>query len=167
MYRIAPMDDIPISPESPLFAAGRGANETADDAMDYAEKVMEVAAVFGGAEAAAALLAGGGAELGAGAAAAGGATVGSAVVGSFAAGYGIGTTIDEWTGASDKLSTAAVDVNRERARRRERLGRCRRGMGSGRPPGGRRGRRVGNRHVRHEQRRSGRGPTRRRGISGW
>jgi hypothetical protein len=109
------MDDIPTSPEELLFAAGRGANETADEAMDYAEKVMEVAAVFGGEEAAAAFLAGGGAELGAGAAAAGGATVGAAVVGSFAAGYGIGTKIDEWTGASDKLSTAAVDVDPERA----------------------------------------------------
>jgi len=109
------MDDIPTSPEEALFAAGKGANETADTAMDYSEKVMEVAAVFGGEEAAAAFLAGTGAELGAGAAAAGGATVGAAVVGSFAAGYGIGTKIDEWTGASDKLSTAAVDVNPERA----------------------------------------------------
>jgi hypothetical protein len=109
------MDDIPTSPEEALFAAGRGANETADEAMDYSEKVMGGAALFGGGEGAAALLAGGGAELGAGAAAAGGATIGAAVVGSFAAGYGIGTKIDEWTGASDKLSTAAVDVDPERA----------------------------------------------------
>src|SRR6266581_5326097 len=86
-----PMDDIPTSPEEALFAAGKGANETADTAMDYSEKVMGVAAAFGGEEAAAAFLAGTGAELGAGAAAAGGATIGAAVVGSFAAGYGIGT----------------------------------------------------------------------------
>jgi hypothetical protein len=109
------VDEIPTSPEEVLFAAGKGANETADQAMDYSEKVMGGAAVFGGEEAAGALLAGGGAELGAGAAAAGGATIGAAVVGSFAAGYGIGTKIDEWTGASDKLSTAAVDANPELA----------------------------------------------------
>ena len=109
------MDDIPTSPEEALFAAGKGANETADEAMDYSEKVRGGAALFGGEGAAASLLAGGGAELGAGAAAAGGATIGAAVVGSFAAGYGIGTKINEWTGASDTLSTAAVDANPERA----------------------------------------------------
>ena len=109
------MDEIPTSPEELLFAAGKGANETADQAMDYSEKVMGGAAVFGGGEAAGTILAGGAAELGAGAAAAGGATIGAAVVGSFAAGYGIGTKIDEWTGASDKLSSAAVDANPELA----------------------------------------------------
>lgn len=40
---------------------------------------------------------------------------GSSVVDAFKEGYDIGTKIDQATGASDKLSTAAVDADPERA----------------------------------------------------
>jgi hypothetical protein len=40
---------------------------------------------------------------------------GGKVVGAFETGYEIGTKIDQATGASDKLSTAAVDADPERA----------------------------------------------------
>ena len=40
---------------------------------------------------------------------------GGKVVDAFEAGYDIGTKIDQATGASDKLSTAAVDADPERA----------------------------------------------------
>ena len=40
---------------------------------------------------------------------------GGSVVGAFEEGYKVGTQIDQATGASDKLSTAAVDADPERA----------------------------------------------------
>jgi hypothetical protein len=43
-------------------------------------------------------------------------SAGESVVGAFEKGYEIGTQIDQATGASDKLSTAAVDADPERAK---------------------------------------------------
>jgi hypothetical protein len=83
------------------------------------EAVARAASMTGGASAAAdAVLAGGAAAegLSAGAAAVGVGTAAAGVVGAFATGYWVGTQIDEATGASDALSTAAVDADPELAR---------------------------------------------------
>ncbi len=82
------------------------------------EGVARAASMTGGVGAAAdAVLAGGAAAegLSAGAAAVGGAGVAAGVVGAFATGYWVGEKIDDLTGASDKLSTAAVDADPELA----------------------------------------------------
>jgi hypothetical protein len=82
------------------------------------EGIARSAGMVGGVGAAAdAVLAGGAAAEGltAGAAAVGGAGVAAGVVGAFATGYWVGEKIDDLTGASDKLSSAAVDADPELA----------------------------------------------------
>ncbi len=100
-----------------LSEAGSGTDPTVDAVIDYGSKVLEAAGGAGGVAAADVLLAGGAAvgELSATAAAAGGAAIAGGVLLAGAAGFGIGTKINEWTGASDKISDAAVDANPERA----------------------------------------------------
>ena len=105
--------EIPTSPEEAILAAGKGQDETVDSIIDNASTVMTGAAVFGGEEAAGAILAGGAAELGAGAAAAGGATIGAAVVGAAAAGVGVGMLIENQTGVGAAAGDAAFNATSE------------------------------------------------------
>jgi hypothetical protein len=103
--------EIPTSPEDAILAAGKGQDETVDSIIDYSSDVMGGAALLGGEEAAATLLAGGAAELGVGAAAAGGATIGAAVLGAGAAGVGIGMLIENETGIGSASGDALYDIS--------------------------------------------------------
>ncbi|SRR2546426_1446665 len=99
---------------SDILDAGKGlGNETTDQLIEDSGKVMGVAGMVGGTEAAGAILAGGAAELGVGAAAAGGATIGAAVVGAGAAGYAIGTFIENQTGIGAAGGDAAFNATSE------------------------------------------------------
>jgi hypothetical protein len=99
---------------SDILDAGKGlGNETTDELIENAGKVMGAAGMVGGGEAAGAILAGGAAELGLGAAAAGGATIGAAVVGAGAAGYAIGTFIENETGIGSSAGDAAFNATSE------------------------------------------------------
>ena len=102
--------NIPTSPEDLILAAGKGQDETVDSIIDYSSNVMEGAALFGGEEAAGALLAGG-AEMGLGAAAAGGATIGAAVLGAGAAGVGVGMLIENETGIGSASGDALYNIS--------------------------------------------------------
>jgi hypothetical protein len=84
-------------------------------ALEGAARAMSLTG--GAAGAADALLAGGAAAegLSVGAAAVGGGAIVAGAAGAFATGYWVGEKIDNLTGASDKLSTAAVDADPERA----------------------------------------------------
>ena len=103
--------EIPTSPEDAILAAGKGQDETVDSIIDYSSDVMGGAALLGGEEAAATLLAGGAAELGVGAAAAGGATIGAAVLGAGAAGVGVGMLIENETGIGSASGDALYDIS--------------------------------------------------------
>jgi len=108
--------EIPTSPEDAILQAGKGQNDTVDSIIDYSSKAMEGAAVFGGEEAAATLLGGTAAEvgaMGAGAAAAGGATIGAAVLGAGAAGVGVGMLIEKETGVGAATGDAAFNATSE------------------------------------------------------
>jgi hypothetical protein len=98
---------------SDILDAGKGQDDTVDTIIDTSSDIMETAAVFGGEEGAAAIMAGEAAELGGVAAAAGGATVAAAVVGAGAAGVGIGMLIEKETGAGSAAGDAAYEATSE------------------------------------------------------
>ena len=106
-----------MTEEDVSHAVGEAGGAAGAEALALETAARGMGLVGGAGAAADAVLAGGAAAegLSAGAAAVGGGAIAAGAVGAFATGYWIGEKIDDLTGASDKLSTAAVDADPELA----------------------------------------------------